>query len=41
VVKAHLGKAVGGTGLIMLVVGEFDEVLTINADRVLSVDGSI
>jgi hypothetical protein len=41
VIKAHLKKAVEDTGIIMLAMGEFDEVLTINADRVLSVDGSI
>jgi len=41
VIKAHFSKAIEDPGIMLLALGEFDEVLTINADRVLSVDGSV
>ena len=41
VIKANFGEAVAAPGYMLIAVGEFDEVLTINADRVLSVDGGI
>ena len=41
VIKATFSKPVPAPGYICLAVGEFDEVLTVNANRVLSVDGAI
>ena len=41
VIKARFSEAVEAPGLMLIAMGEFDGVLTINADRVLSVDGSI
>jgi hypothetical protein len=41
VIKARFTEAVQAPGLMLIALGEFDEVLTINADRVLSVDGSV
>ena len=41
VLKAHLSTPVGEGGLMLLVWGEFDSVITINNDRVISLDGSI
>jgi hypothetical protein len=41
VLKIHLSKPVEDPGLQVLVWGEFDSVITINSDRVISLDGSI
>jgi hypothetical protein len=41
VLKVQLNKPVEDPGLQVLVWGEFDSVVTINSDRVISMDGSI
>jgi hypothetical protein len=41
VLKVQLSAAVEDPGLQVLVMGEFDSVITINADRIISTDGSI
>jgi hypothetical protein len=41
VLKLQLSDPVEDQGMQVLVVGEFDSVITINADRIISTDGSI
>jgi hypothetical protein len=41
VLKVQMSAAVEDPGLQVLVMGEFDSVITINADRIISTDGSI
>lgn len=41
VIKANFDTPIEPGGTMLLALGEFDEVLTINSDRVLSVDGSV
>jgi hypothetical protein len=41
VLKVQLARPVEDPGLQVLVLGEFDSVITINADRIISTDGSI
>ena len=40
-VHLQLSKAVEDDGLLLIVFGEFDSILTVDANRVLSFDGSI
>jgi len=41
VIKTLFNKPIEDPGYMLVALGEFDEVLSINADRILSVDGSI
>jgi hypothetical protein len=41
VIKAHFSRAIEDPGLMILALGEFDQVLTVDANRVLSIDGAI
>jgi hypothetical protein len=41
VIKVHFSKAIEDPGLMILALGEFDQVLTVDANRVLSIDGAI
>ena len=41
VVKGLFNKPVPNDGYMLIAVGEFDEVLTVNADRILSIDSSV
>jgi hypothetical protein len=41
VIKANFSKPIEAPGLQMITLAEFDQIITINSDRVLSTDGSI
>jgi hypothetical protein len=40
-IKCTFNQPIVAGGMEMLVLGEFDSILSINADRVLSTDGSV
>lgn len=40
-IKAQFNEPIPDAGMEMIILGEFDNILTINADRVLSSDGSV
>jgi ribonucleoside-diphosphate reductase beta chain len=41
VIKAHFKHPIANPGLEMICFAEFDQIITINSDRILSTDGSI
>jgi ribonucleoside-diphosphate reductase beta chain len=41
VIKAHFKQPIASPGLEMICFAEFDQIITINSDRILSTDGSI